>query len=184
MAPGSAEDAGAAPGSGAAPGPSGDRHETTSERMDRNWSELLQELRVTQTGTQILTGFLLTVPFQQRFEGLDSSQRGVYLVLVVLSMIATALLVAPVALHRQLFRRHLKALVVRQGDRMARAGLLVLAIVLSGCTFLLFDVVIDRGAATAAGAFVTLVLLSLWFVLPRVLSRGTQAPDAPQGRTP
>lgn len=173
MVPGPAE------GAGAAPEPSEDRNETTSERMDRNWSELLQELRVTQTGTQILTGFLLTVPFQQRFEELDSSQRGVYLVLVVLAMIATALLVAPVALHRHLFRRHLKAVLVRQGDRLARAGLVVLAIVLAGCTFLLFDVVIDRAAATAAGAFVGAVLFALWFVVPRILSRDTSTAVPP-----
>ena len=152
--------------------------------MDRNWSELLQELRVTQTGTQILTGFLLTIPFQQRFEELDSAQRGVYLVLVLLSMIASALLVAPVALHRRLFRRHLKALVVSQGDRLARAGLVVLALVLAGCTFLLFDVVIGRAAATAAGAFVAAVLVALWFVVPRFLSRGTSEPGDRLGHRP
>lgn len=150
--------------------PDGDRHETVTERMDRNWSELLQELRVTQTGTQILTGFLLTVPFQQRFDQLDAFQRDVYLVLVVLAMLATALIVAPVALHRSLFRKHLKDILVRHGDRLARAGLLLLAVVLAGCTFLLFDVVGTRGPATAAAAFVAIVLFALWFVLPRALA--------------
>lgn len=170
MAPGPAEHA-----SGAGePAPEDDRHETVTERMDRNWSELLQELRVTQTGTQILTGFLLTVPFQQRFEVLDPTQRATYLVLVILAMLATALLVAPVALHRRLFRKHLKAVVVRQGDLLARAGLLVLAFVLAGCTFLLFDVVLNRGAAVAAGLFVGVVLLALWVVLPRVLVRDSR----------
>lgn len=154
----------------------GDRHETPTERMDRNWSELLQELRVTQTGTQILTGFLLTIPFQQRFDELDTFQRDVYLVLVVLSMLATALIVAPVALHRRLFRKHLKDLLVRHGDRLARAGLLVLAVVLTGCTFLLFDVVGTRGPASVAAAFVAGVLVALWFVMPRVLAR-----DVPHG---
>ena len=167
MAPSRAE----APGADGPFDPEGDRHETPSERMDRNWSELLQELRVTQTGTQILTGFLLTVPFQQRFGELDTFQRDVYLVLVVLSMLATALIVAPVALHRSLFRKHLKDILVRHADRLARAGLLVLAIVLAGCTFLLFDVVATRGPATAAAAFVAIVLVALWFVLPRVLAR-------------
>ena len=162
-----------AAGSDPAPDPPGSgagRHETANERMDRNWSELLQELRVTQTGTQILTGFLLTIPFQQRFDTLDSSQRGTYLVLVILAMIATALLVAPVALHRHLFRRRRKALVVSQGDRLARLGLLVLGLVLTGCTYLLFDVVLDHAMAFAAGGFVGAVLLLLWFLVPRVLS--------------
>lgn len=166
------------------PGSGDGRRETATERMDRNWSELLQELRVTQTGTQILTGFLLTVPFQQRFDQLDSSQRGIYLVLVVLAMVATALLVAPVALHRRLFRRQLKALVVKEGDRLARVGLLVLGLVLTGCTFLLFDVVLDREMAFAAGGFVGAVLLLLWYLVPRILARDTDPPGQMPGATP
>src|SRR5215213_2429038 len=82
--------------------------ETERERINRNWDELLQELRVTQTGVQILTGFLLTLPFQQRFEDLDDYQRDLFLVLVLLAVLTTALIVAPVSLHRILFRKHLK----------------------------------------------------------------------------
>ena len=83
-----------------------DRDETEAERLDRNWSSLLQELRVTQTGVQLLTGFLLTLPFQPRFTGLDGIMRTVYLVTVACSLGATVLLVAPVSMHRVLFRRH------------------------------------------------------------------------------
>ncbi len=115
------------------------RHETPTERMDRNWNELLQELRVAQTGVQILTGFLLTVPFQQRFLDLDDYQKGVYLVLVVLAVTATGFIVAPVSLHRILFRRHLKRELVDSADRMAQTGLAALALVLAGSALLLFD---------------------------------------------
>lgn len=94
-----------------------DRRETPTERLDRNWNEILQELRVTQTGVQILTGFLLTVPFQQRFEELTGTQREIYLVLVVLAAITTGLMVAPVSLHRMLFRRRAKASLVAVADR-------------------------------------------------------------------
>ena len=80
-------------GDGGDPRP--ERHETPAERMDRNWNELLQELRVTQTGVQILSGFLLTLPFQSRFAELDGQQRTIFLVAVALSTIATALLVSP-----------------------------------------------------------------------------------------
>src|SRR5689334_12186764 len=96
--------------------PTGGRNETPEQRSDRNWVELLQELRVMQTGVQILTGFLLTVPFQARFETLTSFQRGYYLVLMVLAALTTGLAVAPVALHRALFRRHVKARLVTVGD--------------------------------------------------------------------
>ncbi len=80
------------------------RRETELERLDRNWTSLLQELRVVQTGVQLLTGFLLMLPFQQRFEVLGLHT--VYLATVAFSVGATILLVAPVGMHRLLFRRH------------------------------------------------------------------------------
>ncbi len=81
------------------------RDESAEERSDRNWAELLQELRVMQMGVQILTGFLLTLPFQQRFGDLDTFQTDVYLALVALAVLSTGLFVTPVSLHRTLFRR-------------------------------------------------------------------------------
>src|ERR1043165_4341557 len=108
---------------GGVPDRSHGRPETPEQRSDRNWNELLQELRVMQTGVQILTGFLLILPFQSRFADLDDYQRTVYLTLVLVCVATTGLLVAPVALHRALFRKHLKRSVVTGGDLMARAGL-------------------------------------------------------------
>lgn len=95
------------------------RHETEAERLDRNWSSLLQELRVVQTGVQLLTGLLLTLPFQERFSMLDEPMRIVYLVTVACSAAATALLVAPVGMHRILFRRHRLNLLVSAAHRCA-----------------------------------------------------------------
>jgi len=146
------------------------RNETATERMDRNWNELLQELRVAQTGVQILTGFLLTVPFQQRFLDLDAYQKTVYLVLVVLAVTATGFIVAPVSLHRILFRRHLKRELVDSADRMAQAGLATLALVLAGSALLLFDVVVGRSAGWVAGGAALVGLLVVWLVLPLRLS--------------
>ena len=76
----------------------GEPHESDSERLTRNLNELLQELRVTQTGVQILTGFLLTLPFSQRFKELDGVQRTSYLAILCGSVIATGLIIAPVAI--------------------------------------------------------------------------------------
>ena len=94
-----------------------ERRETAAERSDRNWSELLQEVRVTQTGIQILSGFLLTVPFQARFTSLSPAMLGVFLGAVGFAALATLLVVAPVSLHRILFRRH-----VKEAGPSARAG--------------------------------------------------------------
>jgi O-antigen/teichoic acid export membrane protein len=133
--------------------------------MDRNWEELMHELRVTQTGIQILTGFLLTVPFQQRFAGLDSYQRTTYLGLVAGAVLTTALMVAPVSLHRQLFRRHLKSEIVAAGNRLARQGIAIFGVVLSGTVMLLFDVVAGRLAGLVAGAATAAVLVGFWWLL-------------------
>lgn len=151
--------------------PGDGREETESERLDRNWNEILQELRVTQTGTQILTGFLLTIAFQQRFADLDQFQRDTYLVLVVLAVLTTALALAPVSLHRLLFRQGAKAAVVHAADLILRVTLAVVALILAGVTLFIFDVVIGRTEAIVAGSIALVLTGGLWLALPS-LTRG------------
>ena len=145
-----------------------DRSETETERLDRNWNEMLQELRVTQTGTQILTGFLLTLAFQPRFEDLDDFQVTVYLILVGLAALATGLGLAPVSLHRALFRQRAKERVVQIGHLLLRATLATVAALMVGVVLLIFDVVLSREAAFAAAAVAAVMILVLWLVLPGV----------------
>ena len=150
--------------------PDDGRNETENERMDRNWNEMLQELRVTQTGTQILTGFLLAIAFQNRFEDLDSFQHRIYLILVLAATITTALGLAPVNLHRVLFRQHAKEVVVTVAHVLLRFTLLGVGLVLVGTVLLIFDVVVDRQSAwIAAGA--TFVVLAIIAALPGILRR-------------
>ena len=141
------------------------RDETEMERLDRNWTEILQELRVIQTGTQILTGFLLTLAFQQRFTDLDQFQVDVYLGLVVVAAAATVLGLAPVSLHRTLFRRKAKAAIVTLADRILKVTLVVVALTLSGTILLIFDVVISRTAGVVAGVITLVVAFSTWTLL-------------------
>lgn len=142
------------------------RNETETERLDRNWLSLLQELRVVQTGVQLLTAFLLTLPFQQRFGELDSFMRNVYLATVACSVASTVLLVAPVAMHRLLFRRHRLRTLVSAGHRYAMAGLLLLGATLSGVMVLIFDLVVGRTAAWIAGSVTALAFAAFWVVIP------------------
>ncbi len=142
------------------------RNETENERLDRNWSEILQELRVTQTGTQILTGFLLTLAFQPRFEDLDSFQVGVYLVLVALATLATALGLGPVSLHRALFRMRRKDAVVKLADRLLQVVLVFVGLLITGVVLLVFDVVTERTIAVVSAAITATVVLVVWLVLP------------------
>lgn len=159
------------------------RHETLTEKMDRNWTELVQELRVTQTGSQILVGFLLTVPFQQRFTTLDGYQRTLYLVLVCLAVLATALIVTPVSLHRLLFRHRLKRELVAAADVFARLGLVVLALAMVGVPALLFDVVVSRAAGFVALAAVAVLIVGCWWVAPHLVERRARAAGVPPPQT-
>jgi cytochrome b subunit of formate dehydrogenase len=151
--------------------PDDGREETESERLDRNWAELLQELRVVQTGTQILTGFLLTLVFQQRFTELDSYQVEIYLILVALSALATVLALTPVSLHRALFRQRAKPQIVRFTNVILELTLVVVGLTLTGTTLLVFDVVAGQLAGLIAGS-VTLALSALaWALLPAFVRR-------------
>ncbi len=148
-----------------------ERDETPTERLDRNWADLLQELRVIQTGVQFLTGFLLTLPFQQKFSQLDDGQTGLYLATVSASIGATGFLQAPVSVHRALFRRHQRSETVKLAHRMAIVGMALLSIAMTGVAALIFDVVVGRRAAILATVIVFLLLSVLWAVVP-LASRG------------
>lgn len=142
------------------------RSESPFERADRNWSEILQEVRVTQTCTQILGGFLLAVAFQPRFEELDQYQLTLYFFLVALAGLATAFGLATVALHRRYFGKQRKIYVVRVGSRLLAATLVVVALLAAGVTSLIFDFAMSRGAGLivlVAGLALTIVL---WMITP------------------
>jgi Family of unknown function (DUF6328) len=152
-----------------------ERDETPTERADRNWNELLQELRVTQTGLQILTGFLLTVPFQQRFNELEPQLRIVFLIALALATLSTAIVVAPVAAHRLLFRRHAKPLLVSISDRLTKAGLTTLALTIVAVIVLVFGFVVGPGAGVVAGAIAFVFFLVQWLLVPVLLLRRKKA---------
>jgi hypothetical protein len=158
------------------------RDETVNERMDRNWNEILQELRVTQTGTQIFTGFLLTIAFQSRFSELTTFQVRIYLILVVAAVLTTALGLAPVNLHRSLFRQGAKMTIVQTAHVIMRITLVGVAIMLIGTMLLIFDLVIDRRAALIAAGVMLLVVIII-AVLPRVLRINRQPAQSQDGST-
>src|SRR5262245_47236570 len=140
--------------------------ETQQQRLNRNWEELLQELRVTQTGVQILTGFLLTVPFSQRFDDLTDLQVTTYLTVLCGSVLATGFLIAPVAFHRVLFRKREKAWLVTAANRCARTGLVLLALTVSGVIFLVFDLVLSTAVASVGFVVALAFFALLWGVVP------------------
>lgn len=137
--------------------------------------EMLQELRVAQTGVQILFAFLLTLSFTQRFASINDFQRWTYITTLLLSVLTAGLLVAPVAAHRLTFRRGLKAETVLLGHRLFGVGLATLVLTLVGCVLLVLDIAVGRFFAASVAAVVGVVLTGLWFALPLpVLRRAGQ----------
>jgi hypothetical protein len=140
--------------------------ETEAERDDRNLIELLQELRVAGLGVQVLFGFLLSLPFTTKFAKLSNAQHGLYVTTLVLAAVATALLLAPVAYHRLVFRRHRKERLVKDANILAILGLAAVGLSISAAVLLVVSYE-DRGATVAIIAlFVVCLFAVLWFVLP------------------
>jgi hypothetical protein len=147
------------------------RPETPAQRADRNWNEILQELRVLQTGTQILTGFLLALAFQASFAELDPAQRVFYLVLICLAALSAVVALAPVALHRAVFHLQVKPALVRVGHNALRGALASVSLLLVGVVAFVFDVVVGFGGAVASGIVLGAIILVLWIVVPAYVRR-------------
>ena len=152
------------------------RNETPNERADRNMAELLQELRVALPGVQVLFAFLLTVPFQQRFEDVTNFQRDVYVVTLLFSALTTALLIAPTAYHRLNFRQGDKEHIVKVSSGLTIAGLVALSLAMSGAVLLVMDWLLD-------GAIVVIIFgVGGARVRAAVVRRAAAAPDADELR--
>ena len=141
------------------------REETELQSVDRHFNELLQELRVAQTGVQILFAFLLGLAFTPRFPDLTGGQQAVYLVTLVLSAISAALLIGPVGYHRTVFRQRLRPQLVKTGHRYAIAGLVLLLLALVGAVQLAASFVLGAWASILAAALAGL-FATLWFAIP------------------
>jgi hypothetical protein len=146
--------------------PPNSRDESPEERADRNLAELLQELRVAGLGVQVLFGFLLSLPFTNRFTHLSPGQRNLYLGTIVLAAVATALLLGPVAYHRLVFRQGEKERLVRAANIMAIAGLATVGLAVSAAVLLVTGYVSSGLTAGLITAFVTFLFAGLWFAVP------------------
>ncbi|MBT2382938.1 DUF6328 family protein [Streptomyces sp. ISL-11] len=142
------------------------RHESLEERADRRWGELLQELRVAQTGVQILLGFLLTVVFTPRFAALPDTDKDIYVITVVLGAATTAALIGPVSLHRLLTGHRLKPQTVAWASALTLLGLLLLLSTLMAAMLLVLRVALGGSAVTYVVAGLGGWFVLCWFALP------------------
>lgn len=158
------------------------RAESGEERADRQWGELMQEVRVAQTGVQILFGFLLTVVFTPHFGELSPTDRNIYLLTVVLGATATGALISPVPFHRLVTGRRIKVQAVRWAARMTFLGLLLLLATLTSALFLILRVAVHDHFVPWLVAGVVGWYLLCWIALPLWARwRYTVADEAPDG---
>ncbi|MFF9771533.1 DUF6328 family protein [Streptomyces sp. NPDC053086] len=142
------------------------RDETEEERADRMWGELIQEVRVAQTGVQILFGFLLTVVFQPKYGRLATPDQVIYIVTVVLGACATGALIGPVSLHRLVSGRRVKPQAVRLASRMTFVGLVLLLATMTSSLLLILRVATHDGYVPYLVAAVVAWYLACWYGLP------------------
>jgi membrane-bound acyltransferase YfiQ involved in biofilm formation len=140
-----------------------ERTEDEQERLNRQLIELLNELRVAMPGVQVLFGFLLTVPFQQRFRQVTEFQETVYFVTLIAAAVATAFLIAPSAYHRVMFEAHDKPNIIHLGTGQMLVGLAALAVAMNGAVLLVTDVLFEAGTVAVTVAALGTLYFTLWF---------------------
>ena len=142
------------------------REESEGERLDRNLSELLQELRVALPGVQVLFAFLLAVPFQQNFTEITAFQERVYFATLLLTAASAVLLIAPSAFHRMTFRMQQKDNLIFLANRLAISGLGLLALAMTGAIMLITDVLFGAAATVVTSAATLAAFVAFWYLLP------------------
>jgi len=154
--------------------------EDRAERVNRELIELLNELRVALPGVQVLFAFLLAVPFAQGFMRVTDFQRALFFVVMALTAVSAALLIAPSAWHRLRFRQEDKERILRASNRMSIGGLGFLALAMTGALMLIADFIYSPTLTIISGAAALIVFGTLWYVLPLLGPRGPRPRETPE----
>lgn len=158
------------------------RNESVEERLDRNWNELLQEMRVMQTGVQILAAFLVVLPFQARFTILGPAEQAFYVALLVFSALLIILILVPIAVHRHLFGHRVKATTVHMGHEVSKIVVLGVGMLVAGCVWFVIQVLAGWATGAIVGGSLMLVVLFLLFLWPRIIKPRSSLPQVASPR--
>jgi hypothetical protein len=142
--------------------------EERSDRLDRELIELLNELRVALPGVQVLFGFLLTVPFSQGWSRVTETERRVYFITFLCTAISTALLIAPSAQHRILWRAHDKEALLRRANALALSGTVFLALAVTGAVWVVTDLIYKQAPTALVTAGIAGLFAWIWFAAPLI----------------
>lgn len=147
------------------------------QELHRKWNELLQEMRVMQTGAQILAAFLVVLPFQSRFDTLEAPDEKLYLVLLIAATVVILLLVTPVAVHRHFFGQQLKATTVTLGHLISKIVVTSVGALIAGCVWFVVQVLLGWQMGALVGGSLMLAVIFLFHVLPRIVTPRSTLPD-------
>lgn len=151
------------------------QHDSEQE-LHRKWNELLQEMRVMQTGAQILAAFLVVLPFQSRFDTLEPPDEKFYLALLIASALLIILLVTPVAVHRHFFGQQLKATTVNLGHHISKVVVTGVGVLIAGCVWFVVQVLMGWQLGVLVGGGLMLAVLFLFHVLLRIVTPRSTLP--------
>ncbi|MFC9693438.1 DUF6328 family protein [Kribbella sp. NPDC056951] len=157
--------------------------EDSGERLDRQWNELLQELRLAQTGTQILFAFLLSIGFQSQFQAADQFTHHVYAATLIASALAVALFLAPVSFHRIVHRQGLRDQLVTITDRLTQFGLAFLVVAMAGGVLLALDVVLSRPVALGIVGGILVWFVVFWWLIPLLVRSNSDSEEVAVSRS-
>jgi len=157
------------------------RDETEAERADRRYGEQLQELRVAQTGVQVLLAFQLTIAFTPVFAGMAQEQKDLYVATIACAAVAFLCLMAPVMVHRALFGRGQKNRLVAATHVLTLVGMTALALAVTGSVTLASWIAEGADVARWFALGTGIATLLLWVALPAILRSRPDPADGDHG---
>ena len=146
----------------------GDPGERSKEELDQEWSELVEEHRLAMPGVQVLFGFLLILPFQNRFRDLTTTQEYVYFSALLCAAVAIVLLISPTAAHRIRWRQQDKEALLRRATRTAIAATIFMAASMTASVYLITDYLFGEPATAIVTALLAALFAGFWYVFPLV----------------
>jgi cation transport ATPase len=144
------------------------RRRRSKEELDQEWSELVEEHRLAMPGVQVLFGFLLVLPFQNRFRDLSTDQEYVYFSALLCALVAIVLLITPTATHRIRWRQQDKEALLLLATRTAITATVFMAASMTASVYLITDYLFGEPATAIVTALIAALFAGFWYVLPLV----------------
>lgn len=140
-------------------------------RQDGDLSDMLSELRILLPGAQMLTAFLIILPFNSGGKEIIHAERIVFLATFFFAITSLVLMSAPAIQHRLMRPLMSRERFKRVATRQIVAGSFSLALALILGTNLVISTVFGKFFGNSASATLAVLVIFLWCILPMYLKR-------------